>query len=117
MLEVLNDVEKAIDFAFSEGKFVLDFYDYLKIKEAKKIDAENFLNSSTAKNVQEIVNDLDIYLLGAKEDDGKFMREAYGFLSKPEARKIRNYLIAIIEDSEKYIYDKRRGRRKKTETK
>ena len=69
------------------------------------------------KNVQEIVNDLDIYLLGAKEDDGKFMREAYGFLSKPEARKIRNYLIAIIEDSEKYIYDKRRGRRKKTETK
>ena len=33
--EVYGDVEKAIDLAFG-GQFVLKFYDYLKIRGAKK---------------------------------------------------------------------------------
>ena len=33
--EVYFDVEKAIDFAF-EGKFVLNFYEYLKVKGVRK---------------------------------------------------------------------------------
>ena len=41
------------------------------------------------------------------------LREGYGHIPKPQARKIRNYLHAILEDAERYNYDKRRGRRKK----
>ena len=41
------------------------------------------------------------------------MREAYGYLGKPEARKIRKYLNGILEDAQRYSYDRRPGRRKK----
>ena len=44
--EVYNDVEKAIDYAFN-GQFVLKFYDYLKVRGTKRIDVEQFIESST----------------------------------------------------------------------
>ena len=110
--EVYYDVEKAIDYAFG-GKFVLNFYDYLKIKGTIKKQVEEFIESTTASNVNELVMDLDIYLEGGMDNTHKQLREAYGHLSKPEARKIRNYLSGILEDAWKYNYDKRKGRRKK----
>jgi len=43
------------------------------------------------------------------------LREGYGHIPKPEARKIRNYLYGILEDAQKYNYEKgRRSRKKKT---
>jgi hypothetical protein len=110
--EVYYDVEKAIDYAF-EGKFILKFYDYLKIKGVIKKQVEEFIESKTASNISEVVMDLDTYLEGGSDNQHKQLREAYGHLSKPEARKIRNYLYGILEDAAKYKYDKRGGRRKK----
>jgi hypothetical protein len=110
--EVYYDVEKAIDYAF-EGKFILKFYDYLKIKGVIKKQVEEFIESKTASNIGEVVMDLDTYLEGGSDNQHKQLREAYGHLSKPEARKIRNYLYGILEDAAKYKYDKRGGRRKK----
>jgi hypothetical protein len=110
--EVYYDVEKAIDYAF-EGKFILKFYDYLKIKGVIKKQVEEFIKSKTASNISEVVMDLDTYLEGGSDNQHKQLREAYGHLSKPEARKIRNYLYGILEDAAKYKYDKRGGRRKK----
>lgn len=120
MQEYYYDVERAIDFAFLQKKFILDFYSYLKGKEARGKDAKQFLQSSAAQNVQSLIEELDEYLSGAnseKDNNYKQLREAYGHLSKPDVRKIRNYLSSIITDAEKYTYDKRKGRRKKTETK
>ena len=48
--EVYFDVEKAIELAF-DRKYVLNFYEYLKLKGAKKIEVDQFLNSSTAKRL------------------------------------------------------------------
>ena len=110
--EVYNDVEKAIDYAF-QGKFVLKFYDYLKIKGARKVEVEEFIESSTASNISNIVGDLEDYLEGGSDEMHKQLREAYGHIPKPEARKIKNYLYGILEDAWKYNYDKRKGRRKK----
>jgi hypothetical protein len=110
--EVYNDVEKAIDYAF-QGKFVLKFYDYLKIKGARKIDVEEFIESSTASNINNVVMDLDDYLEGGSDEMHKQLREAYGHIPKPQARKIRNYLCGIMEDAWKYNHDKRKGKRKK----
>jgi hypothetical protein len=110
--EVYYDVEKAIDYAFA-GKFVLKFYDYLKIKGIVKKQVEEFIESKTALNINELITDLDTYLEGGADNQHKQLREAYGHLSKPEARKIRNYLKGILDDAEKYNYDKRKGRRKK----
>jgi len=111
-LEIFFDVEKAIDYAF-EGRFVLNFYEYLKVKESKRKDVEEFLNSTCYKNIVEIVKNLEEYLEGGSDNAHKQLREAYGHISKPEARKIKNYLIEILEDSEKYLNDKRPGRKRK----
>jgi len=112
-----SDVELAIDYAFNDNKFVINFYQYLKGKDATRNDAKSFLNSSTASNIKEQIEELDEYLKGGQDDLHKMFREAYGHLPKPYARKIRNYLSQIISDAEKYIYDKRPGRRKKVESK
>jgi len=110
--EVYYDVEKAIDLSF-KGKFVLKFYDYLEIKGALKKEVDEFISSVTVVNINEVVTDLDTYLEGGSDNQHKQLREAYGHIPKPEARKIRNYLYGILKDAEKYKYDKRGGRRKK----
>lgn len=112
ILEIYYDVEQAIDYAF-QGQFVLKFYDYLKIRNSKRIEIEEFSRSSTAKNLSQIIGDLEIYLEGGSDSLHCQLREAYGHISKPQARKIKNYLLNILEDAKRYTYDKRPGRRKK----
>ena len=110
--EVFNDVEKAIDYAFN-GQFVLKFYDYLKVRGTKKIEVDEFIESTTASEIGNLVTDLDDYLEGGSDEMHKQLREGYGHIPKPQARKIRNYLNGILEDAQKYSHDKRPGRRKK----
>ena len=110
--EIYSDVEKAIDYAFN-GQFVMKFYDYLKIRGTKKVEVEEFIESTTAHQLNDLVMDLDDYLEGGSDEIHKQLREGYGHIPKPEARKIRNYLYGILEDAWKYNHDKRRGRRKK----
>ena len=110
--EVYNDVEKAIDYAFN-GQFVLKFYDYLKVRRTKKVEVDEFIGSSTANEISSLVNDLDEYLEGGSDEVHKQLREGYGHIPKPQARKIRNYLYGILEDAWKYSHDRRPGRRKK----
>lgn len=115
--EVYYDVEKAVDKAFS-GHFILSFYDYLKSKDAKKIEVEEFLKSQTVDNIHSTILDLDEYLEGGADNMHKQLREAYGHIPKPQARKIRNYLSNILQDAHRYNDDKRPGRkRKKNKTK
>ena len=48
--------------------------------------------SWTLKNILKVVND----------NDHKQLREGYGHIPKPQARKIKDYLYAILEDAWKY---------------
>lgn len=111
-LEINYDVERAIDYAFS-GQFILKFYDYLKVRDAKRVEVEEFMGSNTANEISDLVNELEEYLEGGNDNNHKILREAYGHIPKPQARKIKNYLNGILEDALKYKYDKRPGRRKK----
>jgi hypothetical protein len=111
-VEINYDVEKAIDLAF-EGQFVLKFYDYLKVRGTKKIEVEEFIQSSTVTEITSLIEDLNDYLEGGSDEIHKQLREAYGHIPKPKARKIKNYLEEILEDAWKYNHDKRKGRRKK----
>lgn len=112
LYEVYTDVEKAIDYAFN-GQFVLKFYDYLKTRGTKKLEIDQFIESPTANEISNLVMDLDDYLEGGSDEIHKQLREGYGHIPKPQARKIRNYLYGIIEDAWKYSHDKRKGRKKK----
>ena len=90
-LEINNAVELAVDHAF-RGKITINMYEYLKSLKATRGDAERFLESPTAKNVNLLIYDLDDYLEGGSDSEHKATQRAYGHLGKPEARKIRNFL-------------------------
>ena len=110
--ELNFDVEQAIDFAF-EGKFVLKFYDYLKIRKTKRDEINQFIESSTAVEISNLITDLEEYLEGGNDNMHKQLREGYGHIPKPQARKIKNYLNDILEDARRYSNDKRPGRKRK----
>ena len=109
---VYDLVEHAIEYAF-EGKLTLKFYEFLKYRKTTKAEIDSFLYSSPAQELADVVLDLKEYIRGGKDNDHKQLREAYHHISKPQARKIMNYLGSILEDAVRYQHDRRPGRRKK----
>ena len=112
----LNDIydliEHAIDNAFG-GQLNLKFYDYLKTTKVTKPEIDAFIESSTAEEISDITTQLEEYLEGGNDNAHKQLREGYGHIPKPQARRIKNYLYSILEDAWKYSHDRRPGRRKK----
>lgn len=116
MDEIYWDIQQAIDFAFIEQKYVLNSYSYFKIKDVKRTDAQIVLRSDLIKELYSYIKELNLYLEGGQTPDVVYAREAYGYLTKPDARKISNYLDNIIEGIKKYICEKKGGNRKKKRT-
>ena len=109
---VYDMIEHAIEYAF-QGKMQLKFYEFLKYRKTTKAEVDAFLQSSTAKELADEVLELQEYIKGGKDNLHQQLREAYGHISKPQARKIMNYLGGILEDAVRYINDRKPGRRKK----
>ena len=112
LIDIYDLVEHAIDNAF-EGQLNLKFYDYLKSLKIKKHEIDSFINSPTFTEIDNLIIELDEYLKGGADSEHKLLREAYGHIPKPQARKIKNYLKTVIDDAKKYSYDRRPGRKKK----
>ena len=110
--DIFDLIEHAIDNAF-EGQMNLRFYDYLKDSKVKKHEIDSFISSSTTNEIGGLISDLDEYLKGGADDEHKQLREGYGHIPKPQARKIKNYLYSILEDAWRYSDDRKPGRRKK----
>ena len=111
--EVYYVLEEALELAF-QGKFVVRLYDYFQSRGVTKAEADQFLRSSTAKELADEVNELDEYIKGGKDNQHQQLREAYHHIPKPQARKIRDYLACILEDAVRYSDDKRRGRKRRS---
>ena len=109
---VYDMIEHAIELAF-DGKMQLKFYQFLEYRKTKKVEVEAFLQSSTAKEISDQIIELQEYIKGGADNDHKQLREAYGHIPKPKARKIQAYLAGILEDAVRYSNDRRPGRRKK----
>ena len=109
---VYDLIEHAIEYAF-EGKMQLKFYEFLKYRKTTKSEVDAFLHSSTAQELADEVLELKEYIKGGRDSEHQQLREAYGHISKPQARKIMNYLGSILEDAVRYQHDRRPGRRKK----
>ena len=112
LIDIYDMIEHAIDYAF-DGRMNLKFYDYLKSTKIKKHEIDAFIESSTAAEISDITLDLDEYIKGGADNDHKQLREGYGHIPKPQARKIKTYLYGILEDAWRYSNDRRPGRRKK----
>ena len=112
-IQFIDDMlEHAIEYAF-EGKMQLKFYEFLKYRKTKKVEVDAFLQSSTAKEISDQLIELQEYIKGGADNNHKQLREAYGHIPKPKARKIQAYLAGILEDAVRYRHDRRPGRRKK----
>ena len=109
---VYDLVEHAIEYAF-EGKMTLKFYEFLKYRKTTKAEVDAFLHSSTAKELADEVLELQEYIKGGRDSNHQQLREAYGHIPKPQARKIMIYLGNILEDAVRYSNDRKPGRRKK----
>ena len=112
LIDIYDLVEHAIDNAF-RGQMNLKFYDYLKETKTKKHEVDEFISSTITNEISSLILDLDEYIKGGNDSEHKQLREGYGHIPKPQARKIRNYLEGFLEDAKRYSNDKRPGRRKK----
>ena len=115
--EIETIIESCVDRAFTHGKFDVNMYDLLKSNKATKRDVDVFLESQTAKNITLIIYDLEDYLEGGSDSGHKQLREAYGHLGKPEARKIKDFLESLLQGAWKYGQEKRPGRKRRTNSK
>ena len=109
---VYDMIEHAIEYAF-QGKMTLKFYEFLKWRKTTKAEVNAFLHSSTAKELADEVLELEEYIKGGRDSNHQQLREAYGHIPKPQARKINNYLSSILEDAVRYGNDRKPGRKKK----
>ena len=109
---VYDLIEHAIEYAF-EGRMQLKFYEFLKYRKTTKAEIDAFLHSSTAKELADEVVELREYIKGGRDSNHQQLREAYGHIPKPKARKIMKYLGGILEDAVRYSNDRKPGRRKK----
>ena len=107
---VYDMLEHAIEYAFV-GKMQLKFYEFLKYRKTTKAEVDAFLQSSTAKEIADEVLELQEYIKGGKDNLHSQLREGYGHIPKPQARKISTYLESILHDAYKYSNDRKRGRK------
>ena len=112
MEEFYGLVESAIDAAFEKNMFLFKPYNYLTHSKIKRKEIQEFIESSTAGELALTISDLDAYVKGGSTPFNDQLREAYGHLGKPKARKISKYLLKILQDAWQYEIDKRPGRRK-----
>ena len=97
---------------FENDRFVLNLYQLATSMRLKRNDMSEFLHSSVAGELKNTVLELDEYLKGGRDSHHQQLREAYGHIPKPKARKIRNYLYGIIQDAYRYERDRKPGRKK-----
>tara|TARA_B100000035_G_scaffold143168_1_gene121874 strand:+ start:1153 stop:1503 length:351 start_codon:yes stop_codon:yes gene_type:complete len=107
--ELCELVERSIDLAMT-GKFLFKLYPHMLAQKFTRKECTAFIDSSTASNLSFTCYDLEKFI--TKPD--KTLKEAYGYLSKPQARKVHKYLYSMLEDAWKYEKDRRPGRKKKT---
>jgi len=93
---------------------VIKLYEYFQSRGVTKVEADQFLKSSTFHEIASLVTELTEYIKGGKDSNHQQLREAYHHIPKPQARKIRDYLACIVEDAVRYSDDRRRGRKRRS---
>ena len=117
MDQLLYLIERSIDEAFEHDKYLVNMYSMLKHYKFTGVKTREVLGSSTFENIQSLIRDLDEYIQGGQDREHKMLREAYGHLPKPRARKIMKYLNQLIEDTNRYEQERKPGRKKGSKNK
>ena len=108
--ELYTLVDRALDEAMVNGRFLFKMYPYLKAQKWTRREVNDFIESSVAAELSNAVLELEGYIKGGDAQ----LRESYGHITKPKARKIKTYLYSILEDAWKYHAERKPGRKKVT---
>lgn len=114
--EIIDMLNNVIDDVILNRKFTFDFYHYLVDENVSKSDIELFNNSQFVKVIQFQIEEFEDFLKGGNP----FLREAYPDHTKPEVRRMKDYLVGLIESAKQYEKLKKTRRpykRKKTANK
>lgn len=115
MSETIYDiVNNAIDVAFTQEKYELNFLSYLRAENTKRKDVLAFLESNLGQSLIDQIQELDMYLSGGNGE--QILKEAYEWMGNQRVKKIKNYLNQIIEDAKDYEQSKKPGRKRKSAT-
>ena len=106
-MDIYAAVDKAIDEVMTRDRFVLNLYQFASSLNLKREDMTEFLHSSVAVELKNLVLELDEYIKGGRDNEHQQLHEAYGHIPKPKARKIQAYLAGILEDAVRYSHDRR----------
>ena len=85
-------------------------YPYLKAQKWTRREVNDFIESTVAAEISNAVLELEGYIKGGDSQ----LKESYGHIPKPKARKIKAYLYTILEDAWKYHAERKPGRKKVT---
>jgi len=105
--ELYELIDKSIDLAMTEQKYLFKLYPYLKTNKWTRRQVNEFIESTSAAQLNEVILDLEGYIKGGD----KTLREAYGDIPKPKARKIRDYLYSILKEAWEYHAERKPGRK------
>ena len=108
--ELYTLVDRALDEAMVNGRFLFKMYPYLKAQKWTRREVNDFIESSVAAELNNAVLELEGYIKGGDSQ----LKESYGHIPKPKARKIKTYLYSILEDAWKYHAERKPGRKKVT---
>lgn len=114
LAEVYNLIEGAVDDAFLKQNLNLKLYDYLRQNNFTKDDLGELLDSHCLNSISSISEELGDYIVGGSDGIHKQLREAYGYMSKPLARKVKIYLDCMVDDIVRYKNDKGKRIRKRS---
>ena len=89
MDDLYDLVERAMDCAFIDDKYLFKCYNYLKSTKATRSYTRKFIESSTAGNIALTIADLDAYIKGGSDNEHKILKEAYGHLKERKVLKIQ----------------------------
>tara|TARA_R100000458_G_C8269713_1_gene244466 strand:+ start:32 stop:376 length:345 start_codon:yes stop_codon:yes gene_type:complete len=106
--ELYTLIDRSIDEAMFNGRFMFKMYDYLKSSKWTRKATGELLESSSMQELKGVVNELSQYI--ARDT---YMTEAYSNIPKPQARKIRKYFQSMIDDAQLYYDTHKPGRPRK----
>lgn len=104
IIDLLNQVT---DDLILHRKFTFDFYHYLVDENVSKTLIEEFNSCHYITIIQSQIEEFESFLTGGDS----FIREAYPGYSKPEVRRMKEYLEGIITAG--LEYEKLKNTRKK----
>lgn len=100
-------VDRALDMAMTEHKFLFKMDTYLRGNKWTRRATNTFIESQTAATLNNTILELEGYIKGGD----KILKEGYGHIPKPKARKIRDYLYSILKEAWDYHAERKPGRK------